>query len=297
MFGNLSEFSLPELLQMFERSSKTGRLSVWSPSGVHRIWFYQGRVIATLAPDDRYHLKSMLLSMGNLSPECISCIKALKDPREPIGKSLKKRELIDNSILALAFRQQIKVGVYKLFQLQSGQFRFATNAPMPYEEMTGLSKGGREVAIAGLRYLETIFQDENTLPQPDCIFAPTSDELPLLKLSPLEWGLLEKASPQHKLHELAKIIQADLLEVRKACRRLVAVGLLEEIVATPVASTSSIPAPNKKPLSPPSVAVAQSSSASSTTTPQNREASPPPPASEVNPTLLSRLATLLKSVS
>lgn len=290
MLGNLSEFSLPELLQMFDRSSKTGRLSIWSPSGIHRIWFYQGRVIAALDPDDRSHLKSMLLSMGNLRPECISYIKALKDAKEPIGTALREQELIDNSILALAFRKQIKVGVYKLFQLQSGQFRFAANAPMPYEEMTGMSKGGMEVAIAGLRHLETIFQDEKTLPQPDCIFVPTSHELPLLKLAPLEWGLLEKASSQHKLYELAKIIQADLLDVRKACHRLVAVGLLEEVVATPIDSTPSIPTPIHEPPKE-KKAVVQPSSESS----QNTDA--PPPASKVNPTLLNRLATLLKSVS
>ncbi len=57
MLGDLSEFSLSDILQMFERAAKTGQLSIWAPTGIHRIWFYQGRVITALSPDKQKHLR------------------------------------------------------------------------------------------------------------------------------------------------------------------------------------------------------------------------------------------------
>ena len=38
--GDLQEFSLPDLLQLIEKGSKTGQLSVWAPNGIYKIWFY-----------------------------------------------------------------------------------------------------------------------------------------------------------------------------------------------------------------------------------------------------------------
>jgi len=61
MLGNLTEFALPDIFQMFERSGKTGRLSIWALTGRYRIFFYQGRIIAAMPPESQYALKQILI--------------------------------------------------------------------------------------------------------------------------------------------------------------------------------------------------------------------------------------------
>lgn len=286
MLGDLSEFSISDIFQMFERAGKTGQLSVWAPTGIHRISFYQGRIVAAIVPDDRYCLKNILLTAPDLSEAAITFLKAKTEIREPIGRSMKEQGFLSTSTLAFAFRKQIQIGVLPLFHLQAGQFRFGAGIPFPYEEMTGMSKGGMEVAMQGLRHMEKTVNTHDAFPQPDSVFVRATQELPLIKLSPLEWSIWEKVSKDYTLRELSQILKADLLEVRKGCYRLSEVGLLGAVLAS--SSTNKQPGMKQS---------AQS----------EREASPLPykasiekegqqEDSSINPNLIHRLTSLLRSV-
>jgi len=222
--GDLQEFSLPDLLQLIEKGHKTGRLCVWAPSGIYRIWFYQGRVIAALPPQEEYHLESLLAHSGFVSERVVAKLASFCGLDEPLGRCLQRQELISPVALAKVFRQQLQVGLYDLFALEAGQFSFLPNGTMPYREMTGLSKSATAAMLEGLQQLK-LDQDKN-LPDPDSYFWRTTTELPLFKLSELEWGVLEQASPSRKLTDLAQILKADLLEVRYACARLLKLGLV-----------------------------------------------------------------------
>ncbi|MGY2754018.1 hypothetical protein ACVW0Q_002339 [Thermostichus sp. MS-CIW-21] len=159
-----------------------------------------------------------------------------------------------------------------LFALEAGQFSFLPNVPLPYREMTGLSKGASAVALEALQQLRLDQRPEENLPQPDSYFWRTSTELPLYKLSPLEWAILEQVSPARNLVELAQALKADLLEVRYACARLAKLGLL-----SPCDSSAASPQP--------------ALAAASKLLPNLREEKEP-----VKPSLVSRLSTLLKTM-
>ncbi len=286
MLGDLSEFSIADIFQMFERAGKTGQLSVWAPTGIHRISFYQGRVVAAIVPDERYSLKNILMNSPGLSKDAMGYLKAKTEIHEPIGRAMKKKSLLSASTLAFAFRKQIQIGVLPLFHLQSGQFRFGAGIPFPYAEMTGMSKGGMDIAMEGLRYIEKTDNTNDAFPQPDSVFVRATQELPLLKLSPLEWSIWEKVSSDYTLIELSQILKADLLEVRKGCYRLAEIGLLGEVLASSSKNTKS--------------AMGQSAQS-------DREASPvsskapiekdsQSQESSINPNLIHRLTSLLRSV-
>jgi Domain of unknown function (DUF4388) len=289
MLGNLSEFSLPDILQMFERSGKTGQLSVWAPTGIYRVWFYQGRVIASISPESQHRLKQLLVDCQAIDGEMALHLDTLTPLNEPLGSYLRKQSLIAPPQLAMVFRQQLKLGLYDLFSLQSGQFRFGANVPLPYEEMTGISKGSMEAAMEGLRQVESLAQNLKDLPQPDSTLIKMASELPLLKLSSLEWGIWERISVDNPVRAIAQQLQTDLLEVRKACLRLIQVGLLEEIPASlaNAPSAASLPSPRALALDQSAKSIAQKTSKGSET-----EAKKPP----INMTLLSRLTTVLKAM-
>ena len=237
--GDLQEFSLPDLLQLIERGSKTGQLSIWAPGGIYRIWFYQGRVIAALPPQEEHRLESLLAHSGLVSERVVEKLASFCGSEEPLGRCLQRQGLITPAALAKLFRHQLQTGLYSLFALESGQFSFLPNVPMPYREMTGLSKGATAAVLEALQQLKLEQRPEKDLPEPDSCFWRTSTELPLFKLSALEWGILEQVSPSRKLTALARALGADLLEVRYACARLAKLGLISPCEGPTVLARSS----------------------------------------------------------
>ncbi len=288
--GDLQEFSLPDLLQLIERGSKTGQLAVWAPSGIYKVWFYQGRVIAALPPQEEHCLESLLARSGLVSERVVAKLASFCSLDEPLGRCLQRQDLISPSALAKLFRHQLQVGLHSLFSLESGQFSFLPNAPMPYREMTGLSKSATAAVLEGLQQLKLEQRSEENLPQPDSRFWRTTTELPLYKLSALEWGILEQVSPSRKLTALAQTLGADLLEVRYACARLAKLGLISPCDGpTVIAPSSPLGCADK------SAAVADSLEA--TKEKLSAKLLPFQEGNErVKPSLVTRLATLLKGV-
>ncbi|ABD00968.1 hypothetical protein SYN63AY4M2_07315 [Synechococcus sp. 63AY4M2] len=286
--GDLQEFSLPDLLQLIEKGSKTGQLSVWAPNGIYKIWFYQGRVIAALPPEEEHRLEGLLARSGLVSERVVEKLASFCGPEEPLGRCLQRQGLISPVALAKLFRHQLQVGLYSLFALEAGQFSFLPSVRLPYREMTGLSKGASAVVLEALQQLKLDQRPEESLPQPDSYFWRTSSELPLYRLSPLEWGVLEGVSPSRNLAELARALGADLLEVRYACARLAKLGLISPCDG-PTAIVPSLLVSDKL------TAVAESLEAAkekpSTKLPSFSQGS-----DRVKPSLVSRLATLLRGV-
>ncbi|MDX2270949.1 MAG: DUF4388 domain-containing protein [Cyanobacteriota bacterium] len=281
MVGDLQEFSLPDLLQLIERGSKTGQLSVWAPNGIYRIWFYQGRIIAAVPPEKEHHLEQLLANSGFSSDRVVAKLASLCPLNEPLGICLQRQDLIAPPALAKLFRQQLRMGLYSLFSLEGGQFSFTANAPMPYGEMTGLSKGSTAAIMEGLRLLETSQKPVEDLPQPDDRFFRTSHELPLFKLSTLEWSIWEQVSPYRKLHDIAQLLHADLLEVRRAAARLKTVGLID-LYTDKSTSSQLTPKEASVPAQPLPTSPVKS----------RIEGSPEP----ISSSLLSRLASVLRGI-
>ena len=69
MLGNLTDFSLPELLRMFEKSSRTGQLSVWGPGGFYRVLFYQGKIVGGVAPETKQSLLKIFSELADVKVE------------------------------------------------------------------------------------------------------------------------------------------------------------------------------------------------------------------------------------
>jgi hypothetical protein len=276
------------LLQLVERGSKTGQLSIWAPNGIYKIWFYQGRVIATLPPEEEHRLERLLARSALVSDRVVEKLASFCGAQEPLGRYLQRQGLISPADLAKLFRHQLQVGLYCLFALEVGQFSFLTGVPMPYREMTGLSKSATAAVLEALQQIKWDQRPEEDLPQPDSYFWRTSTELPLYKLSPLEWAILEQVSPARNLVELAQALKADLLEVRYACARLAKLGLISPCDG-PTAIVPSLLVSDKL------TAVAESLEAAkekpSTKLPSFSQGS-----DRVKPSLVSRLATLLRGV-
>ncbi len=281
MLGDLQEFSLSDLFYLMEKSRKAGQLSIWAPDGIYRIWLCQGRVIAVLPSEGEHQLESLLMRSGLINEQAAS-ERGSWDLDEPLGHRLQRQGLITLRTLATLFRHQLQVGLYSLFALESGQFSFLPNVPLPYREMTGLSKGALAAVLEALQQLKLDQRLGENLPQPDSYFWRSSPELPLYKLSPLEWTILEEVSPSCKLAELAQALGADLLQVRYAFSHLAKLGLI-----SPCESSVAISQPALVRASKPSPAMGRHLEE----LPDLQKKKEP-----VQPSLVRRLSTLLKSI-
>jgi hypothetical protein len=284
MVGDLQEFSLCDLLHLIERGRKTGQLSIWAPNGIYRIWFYQGRVVTAIPPQPEHSLENLLANSRGVRGQDVA--RSTPHPlNEPLGRYLQRQGLITPAALAKLFRHQLQTGLYSLFALESGQFSFLPNVPMPYREMTGLSKSATAAVLEALQQLKLEQRPEKDLPEPDSCFWRTSTELPLFKLSALEWGILEQVSPSRKLTALAQALGADLLEVRYACARLAKLGLISPCEG-PAASRLELSKSIAEGVNPEQVRERLGARV-----PGLQDESGP-----VKPSLVSRLATLLKGM-
>ncbi len=297
MLGNLSEIGLPDLFQMFERSGKTGQLSVWSATGIHRIIFCQGRIVAAIAPDSQYALKALVHDLGSLSEPALKELKSLSKLTQPLGKLLKQKQIVDGSLLASAFRKQIQIAIYPLFNVESGQFRFSEKTPIPYAEMTGMSQSSTEIAMNALRKCEANFPVYHDLPSPESRWIRVDPELPLFKLSGIEWSVLENVSPEYRISDLRQLLKFDLLEVQQACCRLSKVSLLKEVPVK--ANPQPKPSKSEESQDVSSMAHAMKQRLQNTvSSPQRPEKPAVTTASSnktaVSPNLLSRVASMLK---
>jgi signal recognition particle receptor subunit beta len=97
----------------------------------------------------------LLAHSGLVSERVVEKLASFCGSEEPLGRCLQRQGLITPAALAKLFRHQLQTGLYSLFALESGQFSFLPNVPMPYREMTGLSKD----EVAELKKTTTVSMD------------------------------------------------------------------------------------------------------------------------------------------
>jgi hypothetical protein len=234
--GYLSEFSLPEVLQLLEQGSKTGRLSIQERSDhpsykgkIFRIWFKQGSIVAAADRTDGQGLMSIIQKRGWISSKAISRILTVCGIDQPVGLCLKAQGLLEAEHLKLLFSQQVLQQVCKLFELQDGYFQFDSKVTLPAAEMTGLAAPPKEVTLAGLRVLRDWTSLDSKLPEPTSGLINAFTGKPQLHLNQLEWQVWEFANGNVQIQAIAEQLQLPLLKTQQVAFRLMTVGLVEEI--------------------------------------------------------------------
>lgn len=240
--SSFKSFSLPELFQLIEEGSKSGRLIIQTPKsertaklkGIYYVWFKEGYLVAV---SDRLNYKgliNLIAARGWLSPAIVGRLRILCPPEVPLGIYLQEKKLLNREQLSLMFQLQLH-HVYQLFNLEGCQFKFEELAELqdriltiPWLEMTGQKIKTTEVCMYALRLVEKweIFNEQ--LPEPNWAVKPLVNQ-PLLKLTALERQVWELADGETSLNNIAKVISQPLKDIQIIVFRLMAVGLVEVV--------------------------------------------------------------------
>ena len=126
--GDLSDFTLPEILKLLAFTSKTGRLHLRRDGTLGRIEVGAGRVQAASADAAHLPLARRLVGRGLLDTDTL---QALTDGRDELPTDLELAQaLVDADVgaadaVASAVRAQSVDAVFDLLRWTEGQFRFA----------------------------------------------------------------------------------------------------------------------------------------------------------------------------
>ena len=233
--GQLSNFSLPEVLQFVEEGNKTGLLTIRSLPNTtesfqtHFIWLDQGRIIAA-ADCNTYHGLSRLIAHHHW----LSRTKLLRLIQQcplhtPFGTYLKTQKVLTIQQLKILFSEQIIREICALFMLSDGSFDLISNIRLPYLEMTGMNISATAVTLPGLRRLRNWSALEDKLPNPTSALLSSTDKEPQLPLTGQEKRAWKFADGSTSLNEIAQRLDSSIDTIRRIAFRLTISGLVEEV--------------------------------------------------------------------
>lgn len=236
--GNLTDISLPELLQILDLGKKTGLLHLQylhETTGeikrrYHYVWLHKGHVIAASERSDQQGLTLMITKRGWMSQNQINNVTKTSACfiNEPMGLCLKSQGLLQSEQLQLLFNSQILRSLCELFQLKGGTFKFENTPFLPLGEMTGLSMSGVEVMLTCLRSLRNWKALEDKLPDPSLGLSSTMNKRPRVFLNPQESQVCKFIGSQASLTQIASQLQMTIKTVQQIAFRLIVIGVAEE---------------------------------------------------------------------
>ncbi len=234
--NSFRNFSLAELFQLIDQGRKSGCLTVWTSAesqdtdvkGQYYVWFIQGRLVAVTNSLTKKDLASRISDRGWLSSVFLEKYSQKLQPGKPLGLSLKTQGMLKSDQLNLLFSSQIQQ-VKKLFEIQKGVFKLDNKAPVPWQELTGLSISTIEVALMTLRDLKNWENLAEALPEKDSGIKVIPYNQAQVRLNYLELQLLEWAQGTVSLKAIAKQINKPIDLIQQAAFRLMIADLVEEI--------------------------------------------------------------------
>lgn len=132
--GNLTDFGIPDILQLIGNQQKTGILHVegQGPLAEVQVYFRGGKVIRcdVTRRDRRDALGDLLVGAGAITREQLAAaLKEQKKTLRPLGDLLVEQEAITPEALRSFVELLTRETVYEIFEWKQGTYRFEGKAP------------------------------------------------------------------------------------------------------------------------------------------------------------------------
>ncbi|OQY29799.1 MAG: hypothetical protein B6244_02215 [Candidatus Cloacimonetes bacterium 4572_55] len=125
--GNLTEFSLPDIVRTISNGKKSGILSIKGEVGVGLVYFQGGRVIQAISPLRREKIGESLMKKGLITRQQLEDALQTQEDRgrnQRIGSILLEKELISSELNEDSLRYQVEEAFYDLMEWVIGFYRF-----------------------------------------------------------------------------------------------------------------------------------------------------------------------------
>jgi transposase InsO family protein len=151
--GNLETMELAELLQWVAQSGKTGTLVIGKAEVQKRIFFLDGRIIATGSTDPKEQLGHFLVSHGFINEqELVDAITQQESSGMLLGKILVTAGRISEQDLQDLLLLKAQEGIFDMFSWRAGEFRFVERETLD----SGMIPIALDVAMVVLQGMERL---------------------------------------------------------------------------------------------------------------------------------------------
>ncbi|MGQ4650250.1 DUF4388 domain-containing protein [Lyngbya aestuarii] len=157
--GSVTEFPLPELLQLLDRRHVTGCLSLEIFSNYYSelqpqfyaIWLNQGDIVSIRHGFYKQDIFSLAVQKEWMSKFVAQKLAQRCPDNMAAGLYLESQNVLDFGQLRTLFFAEVVHRVQSLCEIKSANFKFQTLTELPMQEMTGLSIPASKVAMQGFR--------------------------------------------------------------------------------------------------------------------------------------------------
>jgi len=257
--SSLETFSLLELLQLIDSGSKSGKLTIYTPSesqvpgkkSTYHLWFDKGRLVAVTVNSENSDLIASIENRGWLKRRVIEKLENLCPTGVALGSHLKSMGVLKPEQLQLLFQIRLEQ-IYHLFENSSQVSDYQVTflkipdpSALPWMEMTGVRITARQVALLALRKVRRWDGITSLHPLPPQTSALEKLTIkPDFVLDPLELLIWKKADGITTIENIAKQLHQSLTNVQRSAFKLVVAGVLSEIPQSQVKiRASSAPKP------------------------------------------------------
>jgi len=246
--GNLSEFTLTQLLNLINLAQKSGTLVVEGSNEAVEVFFTNGKLAYAQNGQEDSSLVEILHKSKLLSSSQYQGIKAN-------GNGMSDKELGLLLINANYFSQQDILSslqshfvdvVNRLFTWMEGMFQFKTDVYPPEDRIT-VRVNLENIILEGSRQIQELEHLEEEIPSLDIgvkfVDRPGAN-VSNLKLSSEEWQVIPYVDPKNTIRQIAQVTNLSDLEIRQVVYSLVQAGIVEMVRTV---SSEGTPPPTRLP--------------------------------------------------
>lgn len=225
MQGELSEFSMAELLQLFALAERTGVLLVSTNSGSTRVLLESGRVIGIGLEDYDVHRDisncELLPTRSGASLEAIT-----PTPMTP-GLSFIVRNLVEPERWELFARRCLEQQVYPYLTREHGTFEISIER-VPYSPVA-ITLSVQQLILEGSRWTSEMQEHRQDGFGMHSMFERTATSAEEQSVNAVEWLVWSILDEPQSIERAAARIGVPDLDVASAMRRLLASGRVRRV--------------------------------------------------------------------
>ncbi len=236
--GNLRTMPFPDLLQWVSQSRKTGTLAIDGPSVKKKLYFREGRVVASASDNPREFLGYYLVGWGFVAEDEL---QELLDMQERHGALLGELLVIIGRLsreeLADVLRVKTEASIFEMFLWGEGEFRFL-EAILPTKKFDPMDIAVDHLILEGVRRLDEWERSRDIIGGDDWIPCVVG-ALDVNALTPEERGVLCEINGTNSIEDIGLARRLGAFLVRQFVLQGIQAGVFQ--VTPPSSEVRSIP--------------------------------------------------------
>lgn len=229
--GNLSDFTVTQILNLVNLARKTGTLVIEGPGEAARVAFREGKLAYTQIGKEDGSLAAVLFHSKKISPAQYRVLKdrANQVTDKELGLLLINAGVITQQEVIASLQQYYASVVRRIFAWSQGVFHFENDMLAPADKIP-VRMDLENLIIEGSRQLRELEQLQEEIPSLEMALKFTDrpgTNLKNIQLSVEEWRVVSYINPKNTIRQIANTVKMNDLEIRRVTYSLLQAGLIE----------------------------------------------------------------------